>query len=62
MSLDKLKELWESFEDTPIDEDDYIDEDFHNWPKGTDRMEIWHWFDEQCPNGLAKDLMFNGGR
>jgi len=57
MSLEELKKLWNEFEDVPIDEDEYIDEDFYIWGKGTDRYHIWHWFDDRLPNGLAKDLM-----
>ena len=52
-----IKTLWEKFADIPIDDDECIEEDFHIWEKGTDRFDIWHWFDEMCPNGLAKDLM-----
>lgn len=52
-----IKTLWEKLEVVPIDMDECIDEDFHIWEKGTDRFHIWHWFDEKCPNGLAKDLM-----
>jgi phage terminase large subunit-like protein len=29
------------------------------WEKGTNRFDIWHWFDENCPNNLHDDLMFN---
>ena len=52
-----IKTLWEKFENVPIDDDECIDENFHIWEKGTDKFHIWHWFDERCPNGLAKDLM-----
>ena len=54
----KEKELWEKFRDVPIDNKDCIDCDFYIWKKGTDRFEIWHWFDEKCPNNLHDDLMF----
>lgn len=50
MSFKKLEKLWEEFADVPIDKDECIDEKFYNWEKGTDRYEIWHWFDEKCPN------------
>ena len=52
-----LKALWNSFEYVPIDKDECIEDDFHIWEKGTERYHIWHWFDERCPNGLARDLM-----
>lgn len=57
MSFEELEELWKKFEDVPIDEDECIEEDFEDWEKGTDRYEIWHWFDDNLLNGLAKDLM-----
>lgn len=59
-SIDKLREMWEEFGDIPIDSSKCIDQDFYFWPKGTDRYEIWHWFDEHCPNNLHDDLMFPG--
>ena len=55
--LQFFKELWELFGDVPVNEEDNIDEDFYIWLKGTDKFEIWTWFDEQLPNGVAKDLM-----
>ena len=51
-SKQKLQELWEQFADVPINNNDEIDEDFNNWKKGTDRFEIWHWFDEHYPGGV----------
>jgi hypothetical protein len=57
MTAEELGKLWEEFSDVPVDNDDGIERDFHGFPVGTDRMEIWKWFDEQCPNGLAKDLL-----
>lgn len=57
LTLEELENLWDEFADVPIDEDECIDEDFYIWGKGTDKYHIWHWFDDKCPNGLAKDLM-----
>lgn len=57
MLLEKLRKLWNEFEDVPINQDECIDESFHIWDKGTDRYEIWHWFDDRLPNGIAIDLM-----
>ena len=57
-TLEELQELWNQLGDIPVNNDDEIEEDFLDFPVGTDKFEIWHWFDEQCPNGLAKDLMF----
>jgi hypothetical protein len=55
MSFEELERLWNDFEDVPIDKDECIDKPFHIWCKGTDRYEIWHWFDDS--NGLAIDFM-----
>lgn len=38
--------LWHDFGDIPIDDDENIDEDFHIFPKGTNRYDIFHWFEE----------------
>ena len=57
-TLEELKKLWDELGDIPVNNNDEIEEDFLSFPAGTDKFEIWHWFDEKCPNGLAKDLMF----
>lgn len=44
--------LWDDFGNTPINNDDEIEEDFHLWPNGTDRFVIWHWFDAQVKGGV----------
>ena len=54
--MQHLRQLWSGLADIAIDDDDCICSDYHIWEKGTDRQEIWHWFDEQCPNGIGKDL------
>lgn len=53
-----LPELWSMLGDIPVDEDGNIEEPFMTWEVGTDREEIWHWFDEECPRNLHDDLMF----
>lgn len=58
VSLKHLKELWESFSEVPINDDDEIDEDFLNFEAGTSRFDVWHWFDERCPNNLHDDLLY----
>ena len=49
-----LEIIWEEFGDMPINNDDEIELDFYCWKKRTDRFEIWHWFDEKSPNGIAE--------
>lgn len=48
-----LEQLWDSFGDVTVDTDDNIDVDFLVWEKGTDRFDIWHWFDEEHSKGVA---------
>lgn len=52
-----VKKLWEEFGNIILDEDDRIAEDFYIWKEGTDRDIIWHWFDDNYSNGLARGLM-----
>lgn len=52
-----LIELWDRLSAIEVNEDDELEEDFLSFPAGTDKMDVWHWFDERCPNGLAIDLM-----
>ncbi len=56
MTLVELKKMWKEFADTPINFDDEIEEDFYLWEKGSYRFNIWHWFDEKLPNGIAIDF------
>jgi hypothetical protein len=46
--------LWGLFGDTPIDEGECIDEPFLHFEKGTDRFDIWHWFEEYFDVSIAK--------
>ncbi|MBE2255785.1 MAG: hypothetical protein IAE65_06255 [Ignavibacteria bacterium] len=57
MDVKELKLLWINFSEIPTNSKDEIEEDFYFWEKGTDRFEIWHWFDEKLTNGLYKDLI-----
>ena len=58
VELCTLSELWEMFGDIPVNNDDEIEEDFLNFPVGTSKIDVWHWFDERCPNNLHDDLMY----
>lgn len=52
------EDLWAEFEDVPLMEDsDDIDEDWYSFPKGTNRFEIWQWFEEAFHLSVAVDLM-----
>lgn len=54
----QIEILWEQLGDIPIDDTECIDEDFHIWKKGTDRLEIWHRFDEVYKERVYR-LMFS---
>jgi len=49
-----LETFWNELGDIPVDDDGIIQEPFLWWPKGTDREDIWHWFDEKYPDGVVK--------
>ena len=51
---DKLLEsMWDELEDVPIDENECLDVDWKGWRKGTNREEVWHWFDENHSKGVG---------
>lgn len=56
----KLKSCGSFFGEIPIDDEDSILEEFLGFSEGTDRIEIWHWFDENYPEGVTE--LVNGGR
>lgn len=57
------KILWNKLGDVPVTADDDLDEDFvinemeTTFKKGTDKLEVWHWFEETFNISVAKDLM-----
>jgi hypothetical protein len=56
----ELEKLWQIFGEISIDNTDVILEEFLGFPEGTDRIEIWHWFDENYTEGVA--ALMNGGK
>lgn len=49
----ELERLWEGFADVPMDpETEKMEEPFLHFPAGTDREEIWHWFDDRHSKGI----------
>lgn len=48
-----LETFWNELGDIPVDDDGIIQESFLWWPKGTDREDIWHWFDGKYPGGVV---------
>jgi len=47
-NLDFIDEekFWEMLGDVPVTEDDDLDDDFLIFDKGTDKFDVWHWFEE----------------
>lgn len=45
IELPELETLWAQLGDIPVNDNDGIDQDFLHFPKGTDKLEIWHWFE-----------------
>lgn len=40
-----FEQAWSELGDIPVDEEDRIEEDFMHFPAGTDKLDIWHWFE-----------------
>lgn len=56
--LTSLQGLWDKFKNIPVNQNDEIEESFLCFDTGTSKFDVWHWFDERCPNNLHDDLMF----
>ena len=56
-SLQEAKKLWAELGDIPIDENELIEIAWRYFSIGTDRMQIWHWFEDYYGISIAKDLM-----
>ena len=54
VSPESLEKYWDILRNTLVDDDGIIQESFFWWPKGTDREDIWRWFDEKYPGGVIK--------
>lgn len=50
--------LWQQFNEVIIDQNECIESEFHIWPVGTYRYDIWHWFDQNSKNGIV--YLING--
>jgi hypothetical protein len=56
--IEEARKLWNILGNIPIDENDEIEEPFLHFEIGTDKFEIWHWFEEKFDLSVAKDLIF----
>ncbi|TSE11370.1 hypothetical protein FOF46_01470 [Aquimarina algiphila] len=57
--LNEAKAYWSELGDVPVNENDEIDEDFKDFPKGTDKFEIWHYVEEHFNVSIVEDLMYD---
>ena len=55
-----IEKLWELLGNVPVNSEDEIEQNFYMWEEGTDKFEIWHWFDEKLKEGLGKYLETKG--
>lgn len=53
-SDDELKQYWSELGNIPFDEHECIEEEFYFFPVGTDKSEIWQWFDQKHSVGTYK--------
>lgn len=53
-----VRSLWGEFGDIPMNpETECIEIEWHGFPAGTHREEIWHWFENTFQVSVAEDLM-----
>ena len=45
-----LHHLWKQLGDIPVGDDGATEEPFLHFDEGTDREDIWHWFEAQNPD------------
>ena len=57
LSLDDMFELWSQFGDVPVLEGGEIDEPFLHFQKGTDREDIWRWFEAKNAHFVVGDAL-----
>lgn len=59
--LEEAQSLWSKLGDIPINELDELDEDFVTehiiFEKGTDKFDVWSWFEDYFNVSVVKDLM-----
>ena len=49
-----LEELWAKFADVPMNpETEKLESSFLHFPAGTNRMEVWRWFDDRHSKGVS---------
>lgn len=60
-----LEEMWKELGDVPFEEGPdgglYLEADWRGFPAGTEREDIWHWFDERYSGGVHALLYPSAG-
>ena len=49
---EQLEKLWGILGDIPVNDNDEIMERFIDFPAGTHKEDVWHWFDEKHSKGV----------
>ena len=49
---ERLEAMWDEFSTVPITNRDEIETAFHGWPVGTNRFDVWAWFDRLHTKGI----------
>jgi hypothetical protein len=55
------KYLWKKLGDVPVDDDGKLEDPFLHFTPGTDREDIWSWFEEEL-DASVHALMFPSGK
>ena len=54
---ENAKILWEKLSDVSVDVEDNIEADWYIFTAGTNKIDIWKWFEEYFHVSVAEDLM-----
>lgn len=58
---DEIRALWDELSDVPVDpETEKLEDDFFLFEKGTDKLDIWAWFDNHYAYGVYSLLYYGG--
>ena len=58
MKLEKLKKLWSDLGDILVNEEGEIETPFLNFPIGTDKFEVWQWFEDQNESFIVAEMLY----
>lgn len=58
VNLDDAVALWSMLGDCCVDEDGVLEDPFLLFPAGSDREDVWHWFESVFSLSVAEHLMF----